>query len=54
MVNPVSARLAVLADDDRPLGEVAVRLHRGQNVTVLVTDDGVRLIENQIGDLLEE
>ncbi len=54
MVNPVSARLAVLADDDSPLGEVAVRLRRGQNVTVLVTDEGVRLIENQIGDLLEE
>lgn len=54
LVNPVAAKLAVLGDDGQPLGEVAVRLRRGQNVTVLVTENDVRLIENAIGPLLEE
>lgn len=54
LVNPVSAKLAVVGDDGSAVGEVAVRLRRGQNVTVLVTDQTVRLIENTIGPLLEE
>ena len=54
MVNPVAADLEVLTDDDQPLGAVSVALRRGQNVTVLVDSDGVRLVENRFGAVLGE
>ncbi len=54
MVNPVAAELAVLSDDGQQIGVVSVALRRGQNVTVLVDSEGVRLVENRFGAVLGE
>lgn len=48
-VNPVSARLSVIAQDAALLGTFDVQLRRGQNVTFVARPEGATLIENRFG-----
>ena len=49
-VNPLSVKLGVFADGEQtPLETFDVTLKRGQNISFVAEDSGIRLIENHFG-----
>ncbi len=49
-VNPVAVKLGVFEDDaDTPLAQFDVTLKRGQNISFIVDQTGIRMIENRFG-----